>query len=322
MYVGPPAPPGPPSPGSRPAVSIVIPTYRRAAVLRRTLDRLEGQADDRVQVIVVDDARDDDPDAVARAVDADARPFPARVVHRHAPGVAAARNAGWRAATAPLVLFLGDDILADPGLVAGHLAAHGRWPQESVAVLGNVRWAAELKVTAFMRFLEEGAQFDYAHMQAGDVGWGRLYTSNVSFKRSLLAAVDGFDESFTFGYEDLELGRRLHDRGLRLVYEPALGAEHLHPTTLADWERRMAAAAPAERAMVARHPDVAPYFHDALRGWRGQRSSARAARLADVVPARLPVVGPRVHAAARAHWKVTLADAFFSGWVTEGTGQE
>lgn len=304
----------PASAGSAPALSVVIPTYRRADVLERTLDHLEGHADSHIEVLVVDDADDDDVAAVAQAVRAARRPFPCTVLHRHAPGVAAARNAGWRAARAPLILFLGDDILADPGLVEAHLAAHARRPAVADAVLGHVRWAAELRVTAFMEFLEEGAQFDYAHMRAGDAGWGRLYTSNVSFKRELLAAVDGFDEAFTFGYEDLELGRRLHDHGLRLRYEPTLGAEHLHPTTLAAWERRMAAAAPAERAMVAKHPDVAPYFHDALSAWRGRRTSARAARLVDAVPARLPVVGPRVHAAARAHWKATLADAFFAGW--------
>jgi len=304
--------------GAALALSVVVPTYRRATVLRRALDHLEGQADDRIEVLVVDDETDDDSATVARAVRADERPFPTTLLHRPAPGVAAARNAGWRGARAPLILFLGDDILVDPGLVKAHLAAHARHPATTDAVLGHVRWAAELRVTAFMRFLEEGAQFDYAHMRAGDAGWGRLYASNVSFKRELLAAVDGFDESFTFGYEDLELGRRLHDRGLRLLYEPAIGAAHLHPTTLAAWERRMTAAAPAEQAMVAKHPDVAPYFHDALSDWRGRRTSARAARLADLVPARLPVVGPRVHAAARAHWKATLATAFFAGWNPTG----
>jgi GT2 family glycosyltransferase len=291
---------------------VVIPTYRRAGLLARTLTRLEGQADDRIEVLVVDDPDGDDSAAVSRAVGQ--RPYLIRHLHRHAPGVAAARNAGWRAARAPLVLFLGDDILADAGLVTGHLAAHGRHPGAADAVLGHVRWARELRVTAFMRFLEEGVQFDYAHLEPGDVGWGRLYTSNVSLKRDLLAAVDGFDEAFAFGYEDLELGRRLHDRGLRLFYEPALGAEHVHPTTLAAWEGRMAVTAAAERAMTAKHPDVQPWFHDALAGWRGRPTSGRAARLAERVPASLPVLGPRLHAAARAHWKATLADAFFAGW--------
>lgn len=304
--------------GVGPALSVVIPTYRRAPILRRALDRLEGQAAGHtIEVLVVDDPQDDDPDAVARAVGADERPWPAQLLHRAAPGVAAARNVGWRAARAPIVLFLGDDILADAGLLDGHLAAHAAAPADEDAVLGRVRWADELRVTAFMRWLEEGAQFDYAHMRAGDAGWSRLYTSNVSLKRALLETSGGFDEAFRFGYEDLELGRRLDDLGLRLRYHPELGAEHLHPTTIADWERRMAAAAPAEKLMVARHPDVPPWFHDVLQPSRGARTSARAAALAEFVPPSLPFAGPRVHAAARAHYKARLADAFFTGWDSE-----
>ncbi len=295
-----------------PALSIVIPTCRRSPLLRRALDRLEGQADDRIEVLVVDDAGDD-PTGVARAVDASERPYPVRCPDHAPAGAAAARNAGWRAARAPLVLFLGDDILVDAGLVDGHLRAHARWPEDEVAVLGHVRWADELKVTPFMRFLDEGVQYDYANMQAGDVGWGRLYTSNVSFKRELVARVDGFDESFTIPYEDLELGRRLHDHGLQLMYEPSIRAEHLHPATPDGWRPRMAATARAERAMAAKHPDFAPYFRDALAYWRGRRAPG-VARLVDRVPASTPFLGPRVHAAARERWKITLADAFFAAW--------
>lgn len=308
--------PSPAAAPAEPALSIVIPTYRRPALLRRALDHLEPQAAGRVEVLVVDDAQDD-PVAVAAAVEADARPFPVVRPVAMKRGAAAARNAGWRAARAPLVLFLGDDILADDGLVDRHLAAHAAMPDRAVAVLGHVRWADELRVTPFMRFLDEGVQFDYAHMEAGDVGWPRLYTANVSFKRALLEAAGGFDEGFTIPYEDIELGRRLHDLGLRLMYEPHIRAQHVHPATLADWGPRMAACARAERAMVARHPDFAPYFANALRDWRGQPSSGLAARVAAHLPETLPVVGPRVHAAARAHWKVTLANAFFGAAETE-----
>lgn len=295
-----------------PALSIVVPTCRRPALLRRTLDRLEGQRDAAIEVIVVDDARDD-PRAVAAAVDAAGRPYRVATPDRQVPGVAGARNVGWRAATAPLILFLGDDILADPGLVDAHLAAHRRWPQRSVAVLGHVRWADELRVTPFMRFLEEGVQFDYAHMQAGDVGWGRFYCANVSLKRDLLVAAGGFDDAFAYPCEDIELGRRLADHDLRLMYDPSITVEHVHPSVLADWERRMAAVAPAERAMAAKHPDFTPWFHNVLLGWRGQRPP-RLGALVDVVPARVPVLGPRVHAAARARWKIALADAYHAAW--------
>src|SRR3712207_9116347 len=63
-------------------------------------------------------------------------------------------------------------------------------------------------------------------------GWAHLYTTNVSLKRSLLEEAGGFDEELPFLYEDLDLGRRLHDLGLDLRYAPDAVAEHRHPATL------------------------------------------------------------------------------------------
>jgi len=289
-------------------LSVVIPTLRRAATLRRCLDRLEGQAGV-AEVVVVDDPARDDAGAVADAVAGRAR-----IVHTHAPGVSAQRNAGWRAAGGDLVLFLGDDVLAEPGLVAAHRAAHEREPAEEVAALGHVTWARELRVTPFMRFLERGLQFDFGSIPGDDAGWGRFYAANASLKRGLLERSGGFDESFAFGYEELELARRLHDLGLVLRYVPGARGEHLHEQTLAAYRERMATVARAERAFVAKHPDVPPYFHDLFAAAVRSPARGRGARLAGVVPERLPVLGPRVHASAEAAWRRELGEAFLVAW--------
>ena len=47
-----------------------------------------------------------------------------RVIEQENRGLAGARNTGYRAAEADLVLFLDDDMLCDPQLVAAHVAAH------------------------------------------------------------------------------------------------------------------------------------------------------------------------------------------------------
>jgi len=47
------------------------------------------------------------------------------------------RNTAWRAATSPLILFLDDDILPEPALVAEHLAWHRQHPEEEIGVLGE-----------------------------------------------------------------------------------------------------------------------------------------------------------------------------------------
>jgi GT2 family glycosyltransferase len=298
------------------SLSVVIPTLGRAALLARALGRLEAQQarPHDLEVVVVADARERDLEAVRGA--AFHRPFATRVLQADVPGASAARNVGWRSARAPLVLFIGDDILADPALVSEHLAWHERHPDETVAVLGDVRWAGELRVTPFMRWLEDGIQFDYRRIDGVEAGWGRFYTANVSLKRSLLLRAGGFDEGrLPYLYEDLDLARRLHGHGLRLLYNRAASAEHLHPVTLESWRTRAAEVAVAEREFTRLHPDVPAYFHELFSAAaRGERARGRGVALARVVPRRLPWLGPLVWSSVDAFYRQQLAETFLAAW--------
>src|SRR3954447_20402521 len=236
-------------------LAIVIPTLQRHAKLSHVLDRLTGQAGD-FEAIVVTDATEPDPGGI----DARDRGYPLRVLRAERAGASAARNVGWRATAAPLVLFIGDDMLPAPDLVAEHLAWHAREPAPEVAVLGHVRWARGLRVTSFMRWIEHGMQFDYPSIDGVAAGWGRFYTANASVKRELLEAAGGFDEDLPIMYEDLDLARRLHSRGLRLLYNRHAVVEHDHPATVEGWRERMKIVAAAERRFTEKHPDVDPYF--------------------------------------------------------------
>src|SRR3954452_8154751 len=198
-------------------ISVVIPTLGRPGLLARVLDRLDAQTERDFEVIVVADAAERALGEVDRAVAGRARRLQAA-----RPGASAARNAGWRAAGAPLLLFLDDDILPAPGLVAEHVEWHRRRPEPEVGVLGHVRWADELEVTPFMRWLEHGIQFDYPGIQGTDAGWARFYTANASVKRELVEQAGGFEEQrLPFGYEDLDLALRMRDLGFRLLYNRA-----------------------------------------------------------------------------------------------------
>src|SRR5205085_8456418 len=138
------------------------------------------------------------------------------------------------------ILFTDDDILPDRALVQAHLACHERHPRDAIGVLGNVRWADELRVTPFMRWLEHGIQFNYPSIVGTEVTWGYFYTANASVKRAALERVGGFDEQrLPYLYEDLDVALRMHrSEGLRLLYEPRARAEHLHAPDLDSWRRR------------------------------------------------------------------------------------
>jgi GT2 family glycosyltransferase len=294
-------------------LSVVIPTHRRPAKLRRAIDRLQRQLDPpEFELIVVANAGDDGAPVNMAVGEPTVR---TRLCQAAVAGVSAARNLGWQEARSELVLFLGDDILATPTLLREHLSWHRDHPESTVGVLGHVRWADEIKVTPFMRWLEQGLQFDYPSIKGIDAGPGRLYTANVSLKRSMLERVGGFDEELPFLYEDIELGYRLSHHGFRLLYNRRAEGEHLHEITLDSWKERMRFAARGEHALIAKHPELEPKMRQRMqRASLAAPAPARWAKLVSVIPPWVPVLGPRVWRSAKQRWLQALAPCYLGAW--------
>ncbi len=301
-------------------LGIVIPTVDRTEVLGRTLDHLEHQRGSGTEFEVVVVHRDGGNRTAIEAVLA-RRPYHVGVLSSPTGDASSQRNVGWRALRTPVVLFLGDDILASPRLVAAHLEVHRRHPEPEAGVLGLIRWARRPRPTAFMRWLEQGIQFDFRGLRAGEnANWWRFYTANASVKRALLERVGGFDaERFPFGYEDLDLGARMAEHGFRLIYEPGAAAEHLHPQTLEDWRQRVWRIAASERRFHERHPQFPPYFRDLFAQAAARpRARGRGARLAAVIPPAVPWLGPRVWASFDMWARQQLAPDFLAAWEAAG----
>src|SRR5215208_5616420 len=304
-----------------PFLSVVISTIGMYEVLERVLDRYGQQDADpgSFEVLVAADAAEPDIAAVERAVGE--RPYPVRIIRGGRAGLSANRNAGWRAASAPLVLFTDNDTLPERQLVREHLEWHAKHPEEEVAILGHVRWARELRVTPFMRWLEDGVQFDYPNIEGVEAGWGRFYGANVSVKRAFVERVGGFDdERLPYGYEDLDFAYRASKLGLRVLYDRRAVVEHLRPMTLEFYKRRVGRIAMAERQFVRLYPEIPPYFHRMFSHAASlPEGRGRGVRLARWVPRWVPWLGPRVWTSADLAFKQALAPPFLEAWERAAT---
>ncbi|RLC36933.1 hypothetical protein DRH29_03415, partial [candidate division Kazan bacterium] len=224
-------------------LSVLIPTYDRRETLGKALRALflqQGLEQVAWEVIVIDDGSTDGTGALVAKLVTES-PAPLIYLYQENSGPAAARNQGIRTARAPLVLMIGDDILAAPNLLAKHLAAHKRYPLLQDAVLGLVEWAPSLNVTPFMHWWVEN-RFRFGALQAGKVepDFSFFYTCNISVKREFLLNHGLFDESFrAAAYEDTELAYRLDQAGLRIHFIPQATAYHDHPVTLQSASKRM-----------------------------------------------------------------------------------
>ncbi|MFN2544478.1 MAG: glycosyltransferase family 2 protein [Actinomycetota bacterium] len=304
-------------------LSIVIPALGRAPTLGRVLERLARQdvGTDAFEVLIGIDAAERDVASICAV--AGGRPFATRAVQATSPGVSAARNRVWPEARHEVVLFLGADMLPAPDLLSRHLAYHEAHPDPRDALVGHVRWARELKTTPFMRWLDEGMQFDFGTIDGARAAWWHFVAANASVKKELLGPAGGFDERFRFGYEEMDLAYRLNELGLRLGYDPRAEVEHLHPPTLDGWRLRMRLVARAERQFVSKHADMQPYFLPIFeRAAAAPRLRGRAARLARFVPRRVPKLGPLVWDHAELWFAQQLAPAFLGAWDEAGSSAE
>ena len=200
-------------------ITVVIPTYNRCDLLRRTLEGFCEQSLAEVcwEIIVVSDGPSN---STRLTVEDFENQLPIRYLEQEKKGVSSARNLGHREAHSPLVLFLDDDVIPGPKLVAEHLEFHRQALEQECVLLGYVTWHSDnIPVTPFMRWYgESGALFAYSRLTDGKQASARfLYSCNVSFKTDFLRKHAGFNEALTV-LEDHELGYRLEKDGMRMFF--------------------------------------------------------------------------------------------------------
>lgn len=245
-------------------VSVLITTFRRWPVLAITLDALRAQGWPNLQVIVMDDGSDDETwEALQHYRDLHSDTLRLTIATQKNQGQGRARNNALALVEEDLVLFLGDDIIPEPGLIRAHVERHNLLG-EPAAVVGFTDWyRQEMSVTPFMEMVNlEGHQFGYDHMTSGsDQPFTCFYTSNISIDRSILGD-EPFDPTFSsYGWEDVELGYRLSIRGVRIVYEETARAGHFHPTTVRTFYRRQLQVGRAHNDLLAIHPELVTDRH-------------------------------------------------------------
>lgn len=237
--------------------SVVIPTHQRRETVLRGVRALDRQAARDFDVVVVDDGSSDGTAEALRGLDVS---FPLTVLEQPNRGAAAARNAGAEASSSELVLFLDDDMRADPALLAEHDRSHregadmvmGDMPLDPASPRNLLSWG----VGSWAEGRRERLTAPGAEIRIDD-----LLTGQMSISRAAYLAVGGLDPTFTrdglFGGEDLDFGHRVLAAGYRVVFNPAAISYQYYDVDPTKYLRRARETGRSDRELVAKHRELA-----------------------------------------------------------------
>ena len=276
--------------------TVVVPTFRRVDGLRRLLAGLGAQTLDSAgwEAIIVDDGSGPEAGGQIDRLAAEVS-FPVRVIHLDpGGGPAAARNAGWRAASTQLIAFIDDDCVPRPEWLEAGLAGFGD-PDVGVVQGRTLRPAdsdgyTHTPFTVVREVLTPSPWFE---------------ACNVFYRRSALESVGGFDEAFgRFPCsEDTYLGWAVMDDGWERAWAENAVVEHEISERPWTWHIRFHWREGELVRLAAEHPRIRAWF---WRPWAIKKENALFAAAA-------------AGAVASLRWRPALAAALpYVWWLAPG----
>jgi glycosyltransferase involved in cell wall biosynthesis len=197
-------------------IAVIIPVYNSSAMLSETLRAIRGGERVPDEIIVVDDGSIDDSGAVATS-------FGATVIALSANfGPATCRNHAALRARSDVLVFLDADTCVH-GDTLKRMESHLELDSELGAVIGS--YDDEPRDPGLCSQFRNLAHC-YVHHSSKRAAL-TFWSGCGAVRRNLFLEVDGFDQRYRRpSIEDIELGYRLSDRGIRILLDPAICVTH------------------------------------------------------------------------------------------------
>lgn len=199
-------------------LSIIIPTYARSRLLPLVVEAWQQRIPSGIEaeIVIVDDGSPDDTGPVLRELEAswDGGPGRVRALSQKNRGRSAARNRGIDEAQGRLLLFSDDDMVPQADeFVACHLDVQDREPG---AWVSRLVIPESVVTTPFQAYWQRRLQGGNRSIPSGkDLGKGGFWFATLSIPKDLLGG-NRFSEQFReYGWEEHEMGYRLHRQGIR-----------------------------------------------------------------------------------------------------------
>ena len=222
-------------------ISVIIITRNRAKMLSRCLSSLVSQTIIPDEVVVVDNASEDNTKKVILSFK---NKLPIRYVYESRIGIPYARNKGIKVAHGSIILMLDDDCEADKFWIEKMIKAHQKYPKAWV-IQGRAISKPTEKVyslyTEFARFLylrnyTKGKNLNIKNFFSKgfnkDIELLTCDTRNFSIKSSYLKKYNLLFDEYFYRSSDIDLGRRIVQKDGLIMFCPDIKVYHWERSTL------------------------------------------------------------------------------------------
>src|ERR1017187_4229433 len=241
-----------------PRVSVVVASYQGESTLKACLDSLARLNYPDYEVILVDDGSAETTRQIALA-----RPNVRYFRHEKNLGLSVARNTGIAAATGEIVAFTDSDCRADEDWL--YYLVGGLLESEFAGMGGpNLLPPEDSRVAAAVMASPGGP----AHVMLTDRQAEHIPGCNMAFHKWALEQVGGFDPIFHKAADDVDLGWRLQQAGLKIGFSPSAFVWHYRRPAIGAYLSQQRGYGDAEALLVRKHPECFNSFGGSL--WRGR----------------------------------------------------
>ncbi|HSB95824.1 MAG TPA: glycosyltransferase family A protein [Spongiibacteraceae bacterium] len=209
-------------------ISLIVCTRNRAAYLPPHLQSLAELITDfaTCEIIIVDNGSTD---ATPELLSSFAATFPdlVRVIREEAPGLARARNTGYKIARGELVAFTDDDCYPQPDFLQQVMQSFNTYEWDYFGGRVTLFDPLDAPIT-----IKTDAQM-FKIPAASHIAAGIIHGANFNFKKSVLERLGGFDVRFGAGAplvsgEDMDIIARASAAGFFGGYDPQPTVAHHH----------------------------------------------------------------------------------------------
>lgn len=196
-------------------VTLYIPCFNSSQYLTASLSAVLDQTYPVDEILVVDDGSTDETVKIVSS-------FPVRLIsHGQNKGLAAARNTAFREARNEFIAALDADCVADRDWLLKLMSC---FRDESVVGVGGCL------IEKYTDALADRWRARHMAQHWGGGEWEDppfLFGSNTVMKKSRVLSIGLYDERFRENHEDVDVSKRLFEKGYRLAYSSYAIVHHL-----------------------------------------------------------------------------------------------